>query len=179
MSLQDTVKEILHSKKRIIPGFPIAGVDFIDLLSMLAEDPSYLRKIIELLKTRVDAQKPDALAAIDSRGFIYAAPLAFALDLPLVVVRKKGKLPPPTATIDYECEYAKASLELAPHTLNGKKTIVLVDDILATGGTAKATIDLLEKHEVKVVEALFIGEIMALPGRKTLGDTPVFSCIEY
>jgi adenine phosphoribosyltransferase len=146
---------------------------------MLAEDPAYLGKIIHLLAERVKITQPDALAAIDSRGFIYAAPLAYCLKLPLLVVRKKGKLPPPTASIEYQCEYASASLELAPHTVDGKSKIVLVDDILATGGTAKATINLLEQHGAKVVEALFIGEIEKLPGRALLEPTPVFSCIGY
>jgi adenine phosphoribosyltransferase len=172
------LEKIIHKGKRTITDWPKPGIHFIDILSMLAEDPSYLKAIVQAFKERCETLKPDGILAIDARGFIFAAPLAYALNIPLLVVRKKGKLPPPTVQVEYAYEYASGCLEITPHTLIGKKSLVLVDDILATGGTAKAVVQLVKKHGVSITEAMFVGELTALDGRASL-NTPIYSCAKF
>jgi adenine phosphoribosyltransferase len=175
-SVGRSVEEVIKANIRVVQDWPKKGIKFIDLLSMLADHPSILEMIIATFKERTVAVKPDGVVAIDARGFIFAAPLAYSLGVPLLIVRKEGKLPPPTVGVDYDLEYGTATLEIAPATLKDKRSLVLVDDILATGGTAQAVIDLCGRYNVKIVEAMFVGEISFLNGRLHLGDVPVFSC---
>jgi len=173
------ISQLIQNHKRAISDWPKAGVNFIDILSMLAEHSGDLRAIVSVFEERCLSLQPDGIIAIDARGFIFAAPLAYALNLPLLVVRKKGKLPPPTTAVDYSLEYGTATLEIAPATLKGKKNLVLVDDILATGGTAKAVIELCSQYEVQILEAMFVGEVAALAGRAALGEVPAFACAQF
>lgn len=173
------VSLMIQSHKRTIPDWPKPGINFIDILSMLAEHPGDLEAIVTTFKERCLNLKPDGIIAIDARGFIFASPLAYALGIPLLVVRKEGKLPPPTVAIDYALEYGTGTLEIAPATLKNKKSLVLVDDILATGGTARAVIELCSRYDVTIAEAMFVGELTALPGRTALGDVPVYACAQF
>lgn len=173
------VSQLIQSHKRTIADWPKPGVNFIDILSMLAEHPGDLEAIVTTFKKRCLEINPDGIIAIDARGFIFASPLAYSLGIPLLVVRKEGKLPPPTVAVDYALEYGTATLEIAPATLQNKRKLVLVDDILATGGTAKAVIELCGRYDVKIAEAMFVGEITVLPGRAALGDVPVYACTQF
>jgi adenine phosphoribosyltransferase len=168
---------LLHRRKRLIPDFPKPGIEFIDLLAMIAEDGNLLREITDHLALRFQDKKLDGLACIDSRGFIFGAPLASRLRLPFIPVRKKGKLPPPIEQVAYSSEYADDSVEVGLHSMQGKRKVILIDDVLATGGTSLATIKLMQKFEVIVEEAIFICEISKLNGRNKLKNIPVYTCM--
>ena len=163
---------------RDVPDFPKPGILFYDISTLLAH-PAAWKATVEQLKTVVDGYKPDVLAGIESRGFLVAAPLALELGLGFHMVRKKGKLPGKTIPYTYDLEYGSDTLEIHQDAFAPGSRVLMVDDLLATGGTARAAVELLGKLDVEVVTAAFVIELTALPGRKVLEPVPVLSLIGY
>ena len=129
---------------RNIPDFPIPGVQFKDITSLLLSPDAFNETIARMVDLAADA-RVDRLAAVDSRGFIFAAPMATRMGLPLVLLRKAGKLPGPTLSYDYSLEYGQASLEVHADDVPSGARVLIIDDLLATGGSLKAAAALIEK----------------------------------
>jgi len=165
---------------REIPDFPIPGINFKDITTLL-QNAQGLQEAIDQLAAQIEiAQiKPDYIVGIESRGFIFGAPLAYKLGLGFVVVRKPKKLPAPVHAIDYALEYGSDRLEIHQDALPAGSRVVIIDDLLATGGTAAATGELIKKTEAVLAGYGFIIELTDLPGRKRLPDVPIISLVEY
>lgn len=163
---------------RDVPDFPKPGILFKDITPLLS-NASAFSHAIDLFAERYADQRIDAVVAAESRGFIFGAPLAIRLDAAFVPVRKPGKLPYKTHSHSYELEYGSDTLEIHSDALNPGNRVLLVDDLLATGGTLEACLRLLEKFEVDVVECAFCIHLTFLEGEKRLTPHPVYSLIEY
>ncbi len=174
---QELVDEI-KSLMRSIPDFPKPGILFYDITTVLENGPAFGR-IVEHLKDRYADRSIDRFIGIESRGFIFAAPIAYALGAGLSLVRKPGKLPYETKREEYELEYGTDAIEMHVDTVKPGQKVVIVDDLLATGGTAEATLKLVEKLGADLVEIVFLVELAGLNGRERLGDTPVYSVVTY
>ena len=161
---------------RDVPDFPQPGVLFKDIGPVLA-DADGLRIIIEALSERAHSLGVDKVAGIEARGFLLAAPVGVAAGLGVVPVRKAGKLPGPTHRIEYALEYATATLEIQTGAVAPGERVLLIDDVLATGGTARAAAALLETSGAVVPEFAVLIEIAALGGRGVLGELPVRSLL--
>lgn len=161
---------------RTIPDFPKPGIQFRDITTLLAH-PEAFRHCMHLLERRYHCECVDAIAGVDARGFIFGSVLADRLGLGFIPIRKAGKLPAPTVSESYELEYGENTLEMHKDAVRPGQKIVLVDDLLATGGTARASINLIHQLDAIVHEACFILEISALNGRDKLNPTPVFSLL--
>ena len=170
----------LKSLIRDIPDFPQPGILFRDITTLL-NNPQGLRMTIDLLgkKCQEAGLLPDYIVGMESRGFIFATPLAYQLNAGFIPVRKPGKLPAPVHSVSYDLEYGTDSLEIHQDAIAHNSKVLVVDDLLATGGTAKATIDLLKKVDAEIIGCAFVIELLALKGRKKLGDIPVINLIEY
>jgi len=162
---------------RDIVDFPKKGIVFKDITPVLANGEA-LRSITDQLAARYRG-KVDAVVGIESRGFIAGAPVAYALGVGLAVVRKPGKLPHETHAVTYELEYGADSLEIHKDALSPGQRVVVVDDLLATGGTAKATVELVRAVGAEVVECAFIIELGFLGGAKRLAPTRTFSLVTF
>lgn len=162
---------------RAVPNFPKEGILFYDIGTLLAYGPAW-QQTIQALSTIVKECNPDVLLAIDARGFLVGAPIAADLGLSLLMARKKGKLPGRTESHEYKLEYGTDTLEISKDLLRPSSRIMILDDLLATGGTAKATVDLVEKMGAEVVAAAFIIELDFLHGREKLG-VPAHSLVHY
>lgn len=168
------LKELIRS----IPDFPKKGILFRDITTLLQNGPEF-RRAIDTLAEQYEGKKIDQIVAVESRGFIIAAPLAYKLNVGIIPVRKKGKLPYKTVETTYELEYGTDTLEMHADAFQPGANILIVDDLLATGGTAKATIDLVEKLKGKVVGICFLIELTDLKGIKKLKGYKVLSIIKY
>lgn len=166
-------------KKHIrgVPDFPKPGILFYDI-STLLRHPGAWRETISQLAETVGAHKPDLLVGIESRGFLVAAPLSVALGCGFVMARKRGKLPGPTIAHSYALEYGTDTIEIQEDAITPGQRVVVLDDLLATGGTMAATIELLRKVGADVRGAAFIIELTFLNGRSRL-DVPVSSVLSY
>ena len=162
---------------RSIPDFPKPGILFYDISTLLAH-PKAWHATIERLAEAVKPHKPDVLAGIESRGFLLAAPLALALGTGFVMLRKKGKLPGITVRHTYALEYGTDTIEVQADALDKGKRVVLVDDLIATGGTMAAAITLLEQVGAVVPAAACIIELTFLEGRKKL-PVPIEALLQY
>ncbi|MBK6846801.1 MAG: adenine phosphoribosyltransferase [Proteobacteria bacterium] len=162
---------LLRQHVREVPDFPKAGILFRDITPLLAS-PRAFGLAIELLAERLRPQRLDHLVAIESRGFLLGGPLALALGVPLQLVRKAGKLPWKTDAVSYALEYGESTLELHQDALGAGGRVAIVDDVLATGGTAAAAVTLVQRQGGQVVEVAFLIELVALGGRRQLGATP-------
>lgn len=162
---------------RPVPDFPKPGILFRDITPLLASPEAFAAAV----KAMAEAWegKIDAVAALDARGFVFGSALALSLGLPLILVRKKGKLPGKTERLSYGLEYGTDTLEIAVETLPKVSAALVVDDLLATGGTAKAACELLEKAGVGVAGCAFAIELTGLPGRKALSGRAVRSILSY
>lgn len=171
--------EQIDLKKHIrsIPDFPKPGILFYDISTLLAH-PKAWHATIERMAETVKAYKPDVLAGIESRGFLLAAPLAVALGTGFVMLRKKGKLPGITVRHTYALEYGTDTIEVQADAVDKGKRVVLVDDLLATGGTMAAAVTLLEQVGAVVPAAACIIELTFLEGRKRL-PVPVEALLKY
>ena len=164
---------------RSIPDFPKPGVIFRDLTTLI-ENPEGYRRSVDLITEAVALWGPiDKIAAPEARGFIFGAPIALRLNAGLVPVRKPGKLPYKTFGIDYELEYGTKRLEIHQDAVLPNERVVLIDDLLATGGTIAACRKLLENCGAIVVGAAFLVELVDLKDREALGDLPVFAPIKF
>ena len=163
---------------RDIPDFPAKGILFRDITPLLQHGPAF-RQAIRTLAARHHGQPPDAVIAIESRGLIVGSALAYELGVGVVPVRKKGKLPHKTYQASYTLEYGQDTLEIHQDGLTKGAKVLLVDDLLATGGTMGATIKLIEQCGGRIVELAFLIELTALKGRERLVPHPVISLIRY
>ena len=161
-----------------IPDFPEPGIIFRDVTSVL-QDADGLRLAIDLMQEKLKGLEFDLIAGSESRGFIFGAPIAYNLHKPFIPIRKKGKLPRETVSIQYELEYGTAELEMHRDAVNPGHKVVLVDDLLATGGTNEAMIRLVEGLGGEVVKAVFLMELAGLKGRERLKEYDVDSVIIY
>ncbi len=167
----------LKTHIRGVPDFPKPGILFYDIGTLLANGPAW-QETTRRLTDVVREEKPDVLLGIESRGFLVAAPLAAALGIGLVMVRKKGKLPGRTVAHTYTLEYGHDTIEIQEGVLKPGQRAVLLDDLLATGGTAAAALTLAQQMNVTVSRAAFIIELEFLKGRERLG-VPVTSLVSY
>jgi adenine phosphoribosyltransferase len=169
---------LLRARIRDIPDFPKPGILFRDLTPLMGHGPS-MRAVTEMLIEKVAPHRADTIVAIESRGFIFGAPVAVALGLGFAPVRKPGKLPWRTTKQTYDLEYGTDSLEMHADAVVEGTRVVIVDDLLATGGTASATVDLVRAQGGVVVGVTVVVELSLLEGRKRLGALPVDSLILY
>ena len=161
-----------------IPDFPEPGIIFRDVTSVL-QDADGLRLAIDLMQEKLKGLEFDLIAGSESRGFIFGAPIAYNLHKPFIPIRKKGKLPRETVSIQYELEYGTAELEMHRDAVKPGQKVVLVDDLIATGGTTEAMIRLVEGLGGEVVKAVFLMELAGLKGRERLKEYDVDSVIIY
>lgn len=162
---------------RSVPDFPKPGILFYDISTLLANGAAW-KYAIDHLAASLRADQPDLIVGIDARGFLVAAPLAVALGIGFVMVRKRGKLPGKTIAYDYALEYGTNTIEIQADAIKPGQRIVVVDDLLATGGTAAAAIHLVQKIGAQPVRAAFIIELTFLDGRTKLA-VPTTSLVSY
>jgi adenine phosphoribosyltransferase len=167
----------LKAHIRQIPDFPKSGILFYDI-STLLQAPAAWRAAIDQLATMVTAHRPDRLVGIESRGFIVAAPIAVQLGIGFGMVRKRGKLPGSVVAHTYSLEYGMDSIEISADLIPSGSRVVVTDDLIATGGTAAATVALLRKIGAEPVAAVFLIELTKLNGRAKL-DVPVGTLLRY
>ncbi len=163
---------------RSIPDFPKKGIIFRDMTKAL-NDPDGLRLVIDSLSDCIKDIDYDIIGGIESRGFIIGMPLAYNMHKAFLPVRKKGKLPCQTIEESYDLEYGSATIEIDKTAIKSGDRVVLIDDLIATGGTMKAACRLVERLGGKVVGILFLMELVDLKGRDVLKDYPVYSVIQY
>jgi adenine phosphoribosyltransferase len=163
---------------RDIPDFPKPGILFKDITPLLAE-PKAFREAIELMRAQYRDRRVDAVAAAEARGFLFAAPLALLMEKPLIPLRKPGKLPYRTHAWQYDLEYGSAELHVHIDGVAAGAHVLLIDDLLATGGTMEAGCRLIEKAGGSIVSCAFLVELAFLKGRDRLRPHEVFSLIQY
>ena len=163
---------------RDIPDFPKPGILFKDITPLLAA-PAAFRYAIDALAAHYRGRQIDAVAAAEARGFIFASPLALTLERPFIPLRKPGKLPYKTTSYSYELEYGSAELQMHVDAVTGGMRVLLVDDLLATGGTMKAAVHLVEQCGGTVVSCAFLVELAFLHGREKLAPLEAVSLIRY
>lgn len=168
----------LKAKIRNVPDFPKAGILFYDITTLLQE-PEGFRSAVDSLAIPFEGQGIDVVVGIESRGFIFGAAVADRLGAGFAPVRKPGKLPSKTARATYDLEYGTDTLEIHNDAVKSGQRVLIVDDLLATGGTAKATTDLVTSIGGKVHALAFLIELVALNGRERLGDVTMHSVLKY
>ena len=161
-----------------IPDFPEPGIMFRDITSIL-QDADGFQLAIDSLLALIGDTPCDVIAGAESRGFIFGAPLAYALKKPFVLIRKKGKLPRETVSASSELEYGSAEIELHADSIQPGQKVILVDDLIATGGTIAASAELIERMGGEVTKIIFLMELAGLEGRKKLEKYDVASVITY
>ena len=161
-----------------IPDFPEPGIIFRDVTSVL-QDAEGLALAIDLMQEKLRGVEFDLIAGPESRGFIFGVPIAYNLHKPFIPIRKKGKLPRETASIQYELEYGTAELEIHKDAIRPGQRVVIIDDLIATGGTNEAIVKLIEGLGGKVVKTVFLMELAGLKGREKLAGYNVESVIVY
>jgi len=170
----------IKSRIRTVPHYPKQGIQFRDITTLL-KDPVGFKVTIDDLVRRYKDEKIDKIAGIESRGFILGAPLAYALGKGFVPIRKKGKLPAETIGHDYELEYGTDRIEIHTDAISKGEKVLLVDDLIATGGTAEAACKLIDKMGGKIVECCFVIDLPDIGGRARLEKLgqKVFSLCEF
>jgi adenine phosphoribosyltransferase len=177
MSATDGI--ILDDYIRNIPDFPRPGIQFKDITPLLGH-PEAFRAVIRGLADRFEGDRPDVIAAAEARGFIFAAPLALELNAGFIPIRKPGKLPYETVAQQYALEYGTDRLEMHCDAIAPGRRVLLIDDVLATGGTMKACCELVKRSGAEIVACAFVLELGFLEGRAHLEPgCPVFSLIRY
>ncbi len=170
--------ENLRKLIREVPDFPKPGINFYDITTLL-KDPDGLRETIDVLKKQCDGLEVDMIIGVESRGFIFAAPLAHQLGAGFIPVRKPKKLPAEKVSISYDLEYGQDTLEMHRDAVGQGHRVLIVDDLLATGGTARAVVDLVESVGGEVAALLFVVELDFLNGRSKFDGYDVRSLIKY
>ena len=161
-----------------IPDYPEPGIIFRDVTSIL-QDAEGLKLAIDSLQAELDGLDFDVIAGTESRGFIFGMPIAYNLHKPFVLVRKKGKLPRETVSASYDLEYGSAEIEMHKESIKPGQKVVLIDDLIATGGTIEAAAKLVESLGGEVVRIIFLMELAGLKGREKLKNYDVRSVIRY
>ena len=161
-----------------IPDYPEPGIIFRDVTSIL-QDAEVLKLAIDSLQAELDGLDFDVIAGTESRGFIFGMPIAYNLHKPFVLVRKKGKLPRETVSASYDLEYGSAEIEMHKDSIKPGQKVVLIDDLIATGGTIEAAAKLVESLGGEVVRIIFLMELAGLKGREKLKNYDVRSVIRY
>lgn len=161
-----------------IPDFPEPGIIFRDITTIL-EDPDGLKLAIDMLQADLENVEFDAIVGLESRGFIFGMPLAYNLHKGFITVRKKGKLPRETVSVKYDLEYGSAEIEVHKDAIKPGMKIVVVDDLIATGGTVEAACKLIESLGGEVVRISFVMELAGLKGREKLSKYDVYSALIY
>ena len=174
---RDALEE-LRAAIRDVPDFPKAGIVFKDITPVLCDGPLF-RQAIDLFLERCRRQKIDKIVCIDARGFLFGSAVAYEMGLGLVPIRKKGKLPYKCESAAYTLEYGEAEMEMHVDSVQPGERIVLIDDLLATGGTSASAVALINKVGGELVEAQFLIELEFLCGRAKLDPTPVVSFLKY
>lgn len=169
-----TVKDYI----RTIPDFPEKGIMFRDVTSVI-QDADGLKLAIDEMIKKLDGLDFDVIAGAESRGFVFGMPIAYALHKPFVMVRKAGKLPCETVSKTYDLEYGTATIEMHKDSIKPGQKVVLVDDLIATGGTMQAAAELVEELRGEVVKMLFLIELAGLNGRKLLSKYDVDAVVSY
>jgi adenine phosphoribosyltransferase len=170
--------EMLKTKIRDIPDFPKPGIIFKDITPLLG-DPRAFNMAVNFLADRYIGQHIDRVVGVEARGFILGAALAYKLNTGLILVRKPGKLPADTLKAAYELEYGMDQLEIHRDALAPGSRVVLVDDVIATGGTIRAALALIKKLQCEVVELAFLIELCTLDARRHLQGYTIFSLFQY
>lgn len=170
--------EDLRRTIRDIPDFPQKGVVFKDITTLL-QNPSAFKKAVDELSGVLDGLDYDLVLGVESRGFIFASTLAYKLGKGLVIVRKPGKLPARTIQVSYELEYGTDTIEMHADSIEPGQKVAIVDDVLATGGTARAVAELVEKAGGKVTALIFLVELEFLGGRDKLSGYEAVSILRY
>jgi adenine phosphoribosyltransferase len=170
--------EALRKAIRDIPDFPKPGIIFRDISPILS-NPDLFRQVVDALAAEAEKSNPTKIVGIDARGFLFGAAVAYKLHLGFIPVRKKGKLPYRTIGYSYVLEYGRADMEMHIDAVEKGEKVVLVDDLLATGGTAAAAVHLIRQLGATVESALFFIELVDLGGRKQLSGVPVQTLIQF
>ena len=170
--------EDLRARIREVPDFPKPGILFYDITTLL-KDGSALHEAIDLMLAPYRDVKIDLVVGMESRGFIFSAPMAYALGVGLVPVRKLGKLPHETLSVEYALEYGSNTLEVHRDAITPGQRVLIVDDLLATGGTVRGTVDLVSRLGAEIVGLSFLVELLFLKGRERLEGYGVSSVIQY
>ena len=176
--MEDCKKKKIEDYIRSIPDFPQEGIIFRDVTSIL-EDADGFELAIDSMQKLLEGMDIDVIVGAESRGFIFGAPIAYNLHKPLVLVRKKGKLPCETVEQSYDLEYGSAVIEMHKDSIKPGQKVVLVDDLVATGGTIEAAIKLVEELGGEVVKVVFLMELAGLKGRERLKGYEVESVLCY
>lgn len=169
---------LLRARVRDVQDFPKPGILFRDLTPLLA-DGAALREAVDLLTDSVAHHRPELVVAVESRGFIFGAPVAASLGVGFVPVRKPGKLPYKTRRRSYDLEYGTDALEMHDDAIVQGARVIIVDDLLATGGTARATVDLVKQLGGRVEGIAFLIELVELGGRSKLAGEQLFAVLQY
>jgi adenine phosphoribosyltransferase len=167
----------LKSYIRDIPNFPKKGIIFKDVTTLL-KNRSAFKKVVDEISARFKDKKVDFVLSVEARGFLFGAAVAYKLGAGIVPVRKKGKLPDKTFSVTYDLEYGKDTLEVHQDAFREGTRILIVDDLLATGGTTRAVVELVERMGGKIVGIAFVIELLPLKGRERLRGYPVISLIK-
>jgi adenine phosphoribosyltransferase len=168
----------LEKSIRSIPDFPKPGILFRDITTLI-KDKQAFKESVELIAEKFSQDKIDYVVGVEARGFIFGGALATRLNLGFIPVRKKGKLPYKTKSITYSLEYGTDTLEIHEDALKPKDKVLIVDDLLATGGTVKAVADLVEAQGAEIIGIAFVIELVDLKGREKLKKYPIVSLVEF
>ena len=171
-------KSELKNCIRDIPNFPKEGIIFKDL-STLFKNKEAFKKSVDLLVKQFRKDQIDYVVGVEARGFIFGSALAYKLGAGFIPVRKKGKLPYKTKSITYQLEYGNDTLEVHEDAVHPQSRVLIVDDLLATGGTVRAVCDLIKEQQANIVGLAFLVELRFLKGKDRLKDFPVYSVIKY
>ncbi|HAV27497.1 MAG TPA: adenine phosphoribosyltransferase [Lachnospiraceae bacterium] len=172
------IREKLEDYVRTIPDFPEPGIMFRDITTILSDADGLKLAIDEMQKT-LDGVDFDVIAGAESRGFIFGAAIAYNMHKPFILIRKKGKLPCETVEQSYDLEYGQATIEVHKDAVEPGQKVVIIDDLIATGGTVEAAAKLIEKLGGEVVKMVFLMELKGLNGREKLAKYDVASVISY
>lgn len=167
----------LKNTIRTVPDFPKKGIMFRDITTLLLE-PEAMQRVVDEFTNRLEGKEVDAVAGVESRGFIFGAVLAHKLGVKFIPIRKKGKLPAATERVEYELEYGKDAIEVHKDAIGTGDHIVVVDDLIATGGTARAAVNLVKKMGGELVDVLFVVNLPDLKGTDKLSED-AFWLVEF
>jgi adenine phosphoribosyltransferase len=170
--------ESLRAEIREVPGFPKPGILFYDITTLIKK-PAAFKESIDLMVEPFKDAKVDVVVGMESRGFIFSAPMAIALGAGFVPVRKLGKLPGETISVEYALEYGTNTLEIHKDAIGAGQRVLVVDDLLATGGTVLGTIELIRQLKGEIVGLSFLVELLFLKGRDRLSEYDIHSIVQY